>query len=130
MIDEARQKTDKMLADLERRIEQLYMSDPSLIRIRKKYKAYMKMVENKTKKEYDTYVKDKTKENKEAYVKKVEQYTSKSRQYNSLVSEITKVIAKVNQKALDMVNADVNQIYAVNYNEVAIDCKALGIKVE
>ena len=133
MIDEARQKTDKMLADLERRIEQLYMSDPSLIRMRKKYRAYMKKVEEQTKDAYDAYVNETDREEKTKkkveYQDQVMKLTMQNKEYKKLCSDISMAIAKVNEKATKMTNEFVDNIYILNYNEVAVDCKKIGIRV-
>lgn len=133
MADRARQTTDKMLEELERRIEQLYVSDPSLIRMQKKYYAYMDGVEKKTQDAYKAYVdetdREKKKELKKEYQDQVQELTLKNRQYKKLVSDISLAIAKVNEKALKLTNEFMDRIYILNYNQVSVECKKVGIEV-
>ena len=62
-------------------------------------------------------------------MKEVRYLTTGSKQYRKLVKRFTEVMADVNQKALDIVNDTMTDIYCMNYNEVATECKKVGIKV-
>jgi len=132
-MDKARKTTDKMLNDLERRVEAVYTSDPSLRRIQKKYSRYMDYVYNQTKKAYDAYVNETDmkikKDLKKEYIRQAKDLTINNEQYKDIVKEITQILSKVNQKALNLVNAEMSEIYAINYNQISEDCKKVGIKV-
>lgn len=133
MADRARQKTDKMLRDLERRVRAVYESDPSLRRIQAKYNKYMESVASQTKEAYwdfqnetDTNTKQTL---KKKYIEDVKKLTIQNRVYKDMISEFTRIMASVNQSALDLVNAEMEEIYALNYNQLAVDCRKIGIKV-
>lgn len=132
-MDKARKKTDKMLRDLERRVKAIYESDPSLRRIQAKYNKYMESVANQTKEAYwdfqnetDTNTKQTL---KKKYIEDVKKLTIQNRVYKDMISEFTRIMASVNQSALDLVNAEMEEIYALNYNQLAVDCRKIGIKV-
>lgn len=133
MADRARQKTDRLLNDLERRIKDVYASDPALKRIQKRYDNYMKRVEELAEDEYLAYKRepdrDKRRELKKVYSDKVKKLTIKNVQYKAIISELTKNMARVNQEALNLVNAEMQEIYMLNYNQVATDCRNIGIEV-
>ena len=133
MKDRARAKTDKQLKTMERNMSRVYKSDPALIAIKRKYDKYMAYVDEQTHDAYVAYVKetdaDKKAELKKAYMSEVEGLTSKSKEYRKLISEFTSVLAQVNQKALNIANIEMRKIYAENYNEVAVECRKVGIKV-
>ena len=133
-MDKARKKTDRLLRDLERRVKAVYSSDPSLLRIQKRLDVYMASVAEATKSEYDAYKSadgmDEKRRLKKIYGDKVRSLTLNCKPYKDLVAEYTRIMAIVNQKALDLVNAEMAQIYTINYNAVADDCKAVGIHVE
>lgn len=132
-MDRARQKTDRMLEDMERRVKAVYANDPSLLRIQKKYAKYMARVERLTRDDYrrfqDATDTDTREELKKVYTGKIEALTIGSSEYQRIVSEFTSVLAIVNQKALDVVNAEMADIYAINYNQVATVCRKIGIEV-
>jgi len=132
--DRARKKTDKMLRGMERRVRAVYSSDPSLLRMQKKYENYMESVKLATQESYEAYKNapagDERDRLKQAYVKEVRDLTINNRLYKDLISEFTRVMAQVNQTALDIVNSEMEDVYMVNYNQVAVDCKKVGIKVE
>ena len=132
-MDKARKETDKLLNDLERRVDAVYAKDPSLLRMRKKYTQYMDMVDRVTKKDYMAYVKadneEEQKRLKKIYVNHVKALTSKNKQYKELITEFSIILADVNQKALDLVNEEMSEVYALNYNQVATQCRKAGIEV-
>lgn len=132
-MDKARKQTDKKLMNLERRISAIYANDPSLLRIQKQYAKYMKQVEKETRPLYKTYMKasdDERAEAKQAYTDAVYNMTLGNLQYKRIVVEYTQIMADVNQKALDLVNAEMPEIYMMNYNAVADECEKVGIDVE
>lgn len=132
-MDEARKRVDKMLVDLERRVSEVYATDSSLLRIQKRYEQYMEQVERATRSEYRAYMRaseeDKA-EKKKAYTEHFRELTIGSKTYKALVSEITRIMAQVNQKALDLVNAEMAEAYTISYNQLAVDCRKEGIEVD
>ena len=133
MMDKTRIQTNKKLNKTEREIGRIYKSDPALKRIIREYMDYMKTVKEKTQESYDAYMnetdRDKKEDLKKEYMKEVRYLTTGSKQYRKLVKRFTEVMADVNQKALDIVNDTMTDIYCMNYNEVATECKKVGIKV-
>ena len=133
MADRARQKTDKQLKEIERKIGRMYKTHPALIAVKKEYQDYMSMVDEKTKSLYDDYKKESDEsvkaKKKKAYSDKVKELTLNSAKYQRIVNKFTDVMAKVNQDALDIINAEMIPIYIENYNQVAVECKKVGIKV-
>lgn len=133
ILDRARQKTDKRLNKIEKEIGRMYRTHPALLEVQKEFANYMKMVEKKTAKSYKAYVdetdSEKKAELKKEYASEVEELTLKSKVYNKLVTKIVRALAIVNQEALDIVNDAMIGIYVDNYNQVAVDCKKVGIKV-
>lgn len=131
-MDKARRKTDKRLKKMEREMGGVYKKDPALLAVEKEYAAYMKDVQEKTKPEYDDYIhaKDGEKtEKKKAYQDAVKALTLNSKEYRKIVEKVCAVLAKVNQKALDIANDQMIAIYTDNYNQVAEECRRVGIKV-
>lgn len=133
MADKARTQTDKKLRQMERDIGRVYRLHPALLAVEKEYAKYMGMVQEKTKAEYRAYMDeddpDIKAEKEKAYMRKVRELTMESTQYNKIVKKIVGVLAEVNQQALDISNKAMPEIYAMNYNQVAEDCKKVGIKV-
>lgn len=132
-MDEARRKTDKMLKDLERRIKRIYDEDPALRQIEQKYKKYMKSVKESTKDLYKAY-KDETdvekkRELKKKYIEAVKRLTIYNRRYLKMMNEYTDVLADLNEKALEISNEAMAEVYMLNYNQLAVDCRKVGIKV-
>lgn len=133
MADRARQKTDKQLNQIERAIGRIYQNDPALNRIKKKYMAYMKDVEEATKDAYTAYKNEidtkRKAELKKAYMDEVKALTLENKKYKSIVSEFTRIMAGVNQQAIAVANSEMKKIYIENYNQVAVDCREAGIRV-
>lgn len=133
IMDKTRIQTNKKLNKTEREIGRIYKSDPALKRIIREYMDYMKTVKEKTQESYDAYMnetdQDKKEDLKKEYMKEVRYLTTGSKRYRKLVKRFTEVMADVNQKALDIVNDTMTDIYCMNYNEVATECKKVGIKV-
>lgn len=133
-MDRARQKTDKQLSAMEKDISRVYRTHPALIEVEKKYQKYMSMVEKRTEGSYRAYINETDKETKDelknVYMDEIKALTVNSKEYKKLIDEITTVLARVNQDALDIVNAGMLTIYAENYNQVAAECRRAGIKVD
>ncbi len=133
LTDKARIRTDKRLSKMESEIGRIYATYPALIAIEKEYKAYMKFVQRETLADYKKYLSedqdDKKAELKSIYTSKVDRLTRKSKKYNAIVRKFVAVLSEVNQKAIDVVNAQMTEVYVDNYNQVAEDCKQVGIKV-
>lgn len=133
MTDKARQKTDKRLKKMERDISRMYKMHPALIAIRKEFAKYMKMVQKRTESSYKAYINETDKDIKEdlkrVYMDELKGLTIQSKKYRRLVKKIVKTMAKVNQDALNIVNAEMVSVYTDNYNQVAVDCEKVGIKV-
>lgn len=127
--DQARSKTNNRLKQLESEISRVYSTDSALQLVQKEYQEYMDYVEKETRDLYQAYQDDKTPENKKAYTDAVRKYTLDSKKYQSIVNKLVTVMTVVNQKALNVSNNAMAEIYAVNYNQVAVDCKKAGIKV-
>ena len=132
-MDRARQLTDKKLKAVEKQISRVYKMHPALLQAQKKYDEYIEWVNEKTKDDYKRYVKEtdevKKAEYKKVYSDKIKAMTVDSKRYKVIVSEVTRALARANQDALDIVNDSMAEIYAINYNQVAVDCKQVGIKV-
>lgn len=133
MTDKARQQTDKKLNKLERDIATLYRTNDELLKMQREYDAYMEYVQKETQDAYDAYDNesdsDKKEELRQIYVDEVSTLTINNKDYKKLVKKITKAFATVNQLALDMTNSVMAEIYAINYNQVAVDCRKVGIEV-
>ena len=132
-MDFARKQTDKKLEKMERDIGRVYADDPALKRIKKEYAKYMKTVQERTEAAYKAYTDetdaDVKAELKKAYTDKVRALTMDSKEYNAIVKRFVAILAQVNQQALDITNSAMVDIYTINYNQVATECRRVGIKV-
>lgn len=132
-MDKALRLTDKKLEALESKVGRVYKNDPALKQIKKEFNAYMKMVQKRTRSSYEAYVNENDKNTKEelkhVYMDELRVLTLNSVKYRKLIKKFTKVMADVNQKALNLVNAEMSEIYVINYNQIATDCEKIGIKV-
>lgn len=133
-MDRARQATDKKLQAMESEIGRIYANSPALKRIRKEYAEYMKMVQKRTESSYKAYMDetdlDTKKDLKKAYTDEVRSLTLESKEYNKLIKKFTEVMAQVNQEALNVANGAMVDIYVENYNQVAVECRRVGIEVD
>lgn len=132
-MDRARTETDRKLNKMEAQIGRIYESSPALKRIEREYAAYMKMVQKKTEPAYKAYLDadyESKKDLKKAYTDAVRDLTINSREYNKLIKRFTEVMAQVNQEALAVANSAMVDVYCMNYNEVAGECKRVGIRVD
>ena len=127
-MDRARTQTDKKLDMIEREIGRVYKEYPALLAIEKEYAKYMAKVQKQTEKEYKAYKEDP--EQKQTYIDKVKALTLGSKEYARLTQKSARVLAEVNQQALEISNNAMLEVYAMNYNQVADDCRKAGIKVD
>lgn len=131
--DRARAQTEKKLDNIEKEIGGVYQKNPALLSVQKEYAKYMAMVKKRTEDAYKAFVdesdKDIKAEKKEAYMGEIRRYTLESAEYKKLVKKIVGILAQVNQEALEISNKAMRDVYAINYNQVAEDCEAVGIKV-
>lgn len=127
-MDRARTQTDKKLDMIEREIGRVYKEYPALLAIEKEYAKYMAKVQKECKAEYEAYKEDP--EQKQTYIDKVKALTLGSKEYARLTQKIARVLAEVNQQALEISNNAMLEVYAMNYNQVADDCRKAGIKVD
>ena len=131
--DKARQKTDSILTDMERQMGRIYDNDPALVAVEDEYEAYMRHVSDLVEASYSDFIhakgKEYEKEAKEVYLGQIRRYTIESDTYNKIIHKFVHILAQVNQKAIDVVNDRMPEIYVINYNAVADQCRKAGIKV-
>lgn len=132
-MDKARNKTDKRLNKMEKQMGRVYNNNPALKRVMQKYLDYMDGVQEALQADYDAYMNEDDqntkRELKKAYTAKIQAFTIGSKEYNAIIDEFTTVMAQVNQKAIDIANDAMIDVYCDNYNQVADDCRKAGIKV-
>lgn len=129
-IDRARSAADKILGQTEKAMGRVYNEDPALIRIQKKLAKYLDGVRKDTQALYDERkAHPQDKEARKAYEDAVREKTANNAEYNAIIKEFTKALAEANQKALDLVNGSMVDVYIVSYNNVADECRRVGIKV-
>ena len=91
------------------------------------------MVQERTEGLYKAYINESDKnirlDNKKAYMDAIRVLTIESADYRKLIKKIAKTITKVNKQALNIANGAMQEIYVTNYNQVAVDCEKVGIKV-
>lgn len=127
--DRGRTQADKILGQTEKTMGRIYNEDPALIRIQKRLAKYLDGVRKDTQALYDAYKADGGREAKQAYKDAVREKTLDSKEYNAIIKEFTRVLAQVNQKALDVVNGSMVDVYTVSYNNVADECERVGMRV-
>lgn len=131
--DRARRLTDKRLADTEKKISRMYKTHSALIQARKEYDAYMKQVEKRTEASYLAFRDEKDIEHKaelkKAYGDEIRVLTIESKEYNRIIEKLVNAITQVNQEAVRYINSQMAQVYMENYNQVAVECERVGIKV-
>ena len=131
--DKARQKTDKELDIMEKEISRVYSKNLALISVQKEYAKYMSMVQGRTESLYKAYIDESDKnikqEKKEAYMAELRALTIESSEYKKLIKKVANAITETNKQALDIVNDAMQEVYVINYNQVAEECEKVGIKV-
>lgn len=134
MMDKARFQTDRRLKKMEKEIGRVYNDSPAILRIQRILIKYMNMVKERTQEAYDDYMSEEDKDikakKKKAYMDEIRKLTLDSPDYRKIVKEFTSVLSKVNQEALDISNDAMVDVYVANYNQVAEDCRKVGIKVD
>ena len=132
-MDFARKTSEERLKNAEKAIGRVYEEHSALLDIEKEFMKYMNAVKERTQGAYRAYVDEtgvtRKAELKKAYEDEVKRLTANSKQFNGIVARFTKALADANQSALDLVNEQMAEIYAVNYNQVATECKRVGIEV-
>lgn len=130
--DRGRTQADKILGQTEREMGRIYNEDPALVKIQKRLAKYLDGVKKDTQALYDAY-KDADAESrpkaKQAYEDAVRKATLGSREYNAIIKDFTRILAQINQNALDVVNGSMPEVYAVSYNNVADECRRVGMRV-
>lgn len=123
MADKAHQWTDEKIAELERRIEEIYSEAKS--DLEEKWKKYMEQKKPKIDSLYNDYVnamKTGTREEQkvafEKYQKQLEEFTVKSKRFEEMVDQTTEKLANVNQIVVDYVNGELPETYVKNYNYI------------
>lgn len=133
LYDKARIQSDKWLNETEQEISRVYKKHPALIKAEKQYKLYMDMVGKLTKGSYLAFKNEKNiehrKELEKAYKDEVRKLTFESREYQIIVMMLVSAISDANQKAMNIANSKMSKVYAENYNQIAVECKRIGIKV-
>lgn len=133
-MDRARRKTDKKLNSIEKQMAGIYTHDPALLDVIKQYREYCAIIGRQLEPSYNAFTKENDPAEKEKlkkeYTKKLREVTTDSKKYNNLVQKIAKILSQVNQKALDVVNNEMVDIYTMNYNQVSVDCRKAGIEVD
>lgn len=127
--DRARTQADKILGQNEKAMSRIYDADPALVKIQKKLAKYLDRVKKDTQALYDAYKADGTKEAKQAYADAVREKTLGSKEYNGIIHDFVDALYAANKKALDIVNESMAEVYAISYNNVADECRRVGIKV-
>ena len=127
--DRGRTQADKILGRTEKAMGRIYNEDPALVKIQKRLAKYLDGVKKDTQALYDAYKADGGREAKKAYEDALREKTIDSKEYNAIIKEFTRILGQVNQKALDVVNSTMPEVYAVSYNNVADECRRVGIKV-
>lgn len=132
-MDKARIQTDKILHNTLKDIGRVYKTSPALSRIMKVINKYMEYVGKATESSYRAYVNesdtDVREEKKKAYMGEIRGLTLESKKFMALMKEFAHALAVTNQEALARVNASMPEIYMVNYNQTAVECRKAGIKV-
>jgi hypothetical protein len=114
-------------------IQALYHMDKGLRKVKKEYDDYMADVWERTEGDFKAF-KDESDINhkaelKNVYMSKIEALTVKSKAYQKIIKKLTAELARVNQLGLDLVNERMAKIYAISYNQVAEECRRVGIKI-
>jgi len=121
----ARKTTEQLLKEMESNVDKMYAKKQ--IEIEKAWNDYMKKQEPKVHSLYAEMQKAKRTGDSEAiriatekYQKALEEVTLKSSEYRNLVNETKAEITKVNTEAIDYMNSQMAEIYAINFNEPVV----------
>lgn len=131
MPDKARIQTDKELIKMERNISVIYRRANS--GIFRAWNKYMKEIEPEISSLHKAYQDAKSSGDKElirrtgkAYGIKLREHTLKNKYYKNMVDQTAVQISRANEIALAYINGQIPKIYAINYNQMALDVK--GVK--
>lgn len=120
-LDKAREKTDKILQEMEDYLTEFYRQSEKEIRI--KWDAYMVEQAKKIKDLQEEYEKAKESGDKDEIRKlgiklsrEKQRLTIQNRYYKEMVEEVTNQIAHVNETAIAYVNSEIPNIYVINSN--------------
>lgn len=128
--DRARTEADKILGRTEKMMGRVYDGDPAIIRVQKKLAKYLDGVKKATQDLYNARREHpQDHDARKAYEDAVREKTMGSKEYNAIISEFIEALAVANQKAINIVNDSMVDVYTVSYNNVADECKRVGIKV-
>lgn len=130
--DNARTKSDSILESIEKKMDRIYDTDPVLIKIEKKLIKYLEKVDKDTADLYKAYKDakpDDKSDAKKAYTEAIYKHTSGSKEYAAIIDEYVDALTDANAKALNIANDSIIEVYTISYNQVADECKRVGIKV-
>ena len=124
MADNARKKTDKLLEEMEKEVEQIYSRASK--EISEKWEKYMDSHKEKVESAYGDLRQalasgdsEAIKEARANYERVVKNVTLNNDRYNAMVKETSAKLSHVNEVASDYVNGNMAQIYTLNYNQFA-----------
>jgi flagellar biosynthesis/type III secretory pathway protein FliH len=128
--DQGRTAADKILEQTEKRMGRIYSEDPALVKIQKRLAKYLDGVRKDTQELYEERKAHPMDEDaRKAYEDAIREKTLGSKEYNAIIKEFVQAITAANQKALDVANGTMVDVYTVSYNNVAEECRRVGIKV-
>lgn len=117
-LDDARKKTDKELAKMERKLTQIYKEAQN--DLTEKWNKYMERGEKRLSALRESGDEDK-------YQDAVKSYTLRNDRYKDMVDQTTTRLAKVNDIALAYVNDQMPSLYSINYNQAKETADQAGI---
>ena len=128
--DSGRTAADKILEQTEKRMGRIYSEDPALVKIQKRLAKYLDGVRKDTQELYEKRkAHPRDEDARKAYEDAIRAKTLGSREYNAIIKEFVQAITAANQKALDVANGSMVDVYTVSYNNVAEECRRVGIEV-
>lgn len=128
--DRGRTQADKILGQTEKSMGRIYSEDPALVKIQKRLAKYLDGVRKETQELYEERKAHPMDEDaRKAYEDAIREKTLGSKEYNAIIKDFTKILAEVNQKALDVANGSMVDVYTVSYNNVADECEHVGMRI-
>lgn len=123
-MSKARQKTDKILAEMEKHIDKLYSTRRK--DIEREWNKYMAKQEKRLHGLYKDVQKAKKtgvgyNEALSKYQAELKKVTLQSGEYRKVVDATVNQISDTNQEAVDYINKKLAEIYFINYSELIID---------
>lgn len=133
MADKARERTDRELKKMERRISEIYQK--SAKDLYKKMDAYLERAskriethENALREALKTGDKDLIAEAKESLRNAKSNAYLRGRYYKDMISATTSELARANETALEYINGKMPDIYTWNYNQAQETAQAVGVR--